>query len=465
MNTKKRNIVLANIDSVTNLTYSLCKQKYSCPLSQYELKDAYAISDRDAACSTVGFFLISLRNNDEKLDSLRKICWIANTPNYHLLKEIKEMGYQTIFASDWPYSPLAANHTFKMNSEYTEWLYNNFDLYIDSQQEQRDCYDIKRLLKKVEGEIREPYFLVVQVHDTHIPFRSKGVNNWNLWGAELNKVLAKYELSLDKLPTATNFDWRNLSQEDQDTCNTIFQKARGFQVDALKYTLDAFNDFIDKQDDVLFHLIGDHPTFLGEVPHFGNPSGLFNIYNSKKYLRTMWLTNQKVARDDKIILSDFYPMLQRELFSKIHESAYVDRGANIGKNVSVWHFSHIREDATIEDDVSIGQNVYIGPKVVVGTKTRIQNNVFIPTGVTLGHNCFIGPSVVFTNDKYPPSEQSNWLETIVEDKVSIGANSTIVAGVRLGEGCLIGAGSVITKDIPPYTKAYGNPAREVECLK
>jgi acetyltransferase-like isoleucine patch superfamily enzyme len=33
--------------------------------------------------------------------------------------------------------------------------------------------------------------------------------------------------------------------------------------------------------------------------------------------------------------------------------------------------------------------------------------------------------------------------------------------ITIGEHSLIGAGSVVTKDIPPYSLAYGNPARVV----
>ena len=142
----------------------------------------------------------------------------------------------------------------------------------------------------------------------------------------------------------------------------------------------------------------------------------------------------------------------------IHETAIVD-GAQIGNNVKIWHFTHIREGAIIGDDVSVGQNVYIGPNVSIGSGTRIQNNVFIPEGVTIEENCFLGPSVVFTNDKYPPADKSDWLPTVVKQKAVIGANSTILPGITIGENASIGAGSVVTKSVQSDTLVYGNPAR------
>lgn len=50
----------------------------------------------------------------------------------------------------------------------------------------------------------------------------------------------------------------------------------------------------------------------------------------------------------------------------IHETAVIDKGAVIGKNVKVWHFSHIMPDCIIGEDCNIGQNCVIFPNVVLG---------------------------------------------------------------------------------------------------
>lgn len=149
----------------------------------------------------------------------------------------------------------------------------------------------------------------------------------------------------------------------------------------------------------------------------------------------------------------------------IHETSIVSDNANIGENVSIWHFSHIREKVTIGKNVTIGQNVYIDKDVVIGNNCKIQNNVSIYKGVTIGDEVFIGPSVVFTNDLYPDARrwtEENLISTQVMNGVSIGANSTIICGVILHEGSLIGAGSVVTKDVQAGKVAYGNPAREIK---
>ncbi|MFX1313996.1 MAG: acyltransferase, partial [Promethearchaeota archaeon] len=46
----------------------------------------------------------------------------------------------------------------------------------------------------------------------------------------------------------------------------------------------------------------------------------------------------------------------------------------------------------------------------------------------------------------------------------IGAYSTILPGVTIGAGSIIGAHSVVAEDIPPYSIAYGSPAKVIRQL-
>ena len=66
--------------------------------------------------------------------------------------------------------------------------------------------------------------------------------------------------------------------------------------------------------------------------------------------------------------------------ARVHESAYVDDGVEIGDNTSIWHFSHILGSVKVGPDCVIGQNVAIGPNVTIGRHCKIQNNVSIYTG-------------------------------------------------------------------------------------
>lgn len=146
----------------------------------------------------------------------------------------------------------------------------------------------------------------------------------------------------------------------------------------------------------------------------------------------------------------------------LHPSSYVDKGADIGPDTKIWHFSHILKGVKIGRGCIIGQNVMIGPDVSIGKLCKIQNNVSIYKGVTLKDSVFIGPSVVFTNVINPRSAISRIKEfkpTFVGEGATIGANATIVCSVAIGRYAFIGAGAVVTKDIPDYALAYGNPSR------
>ena len=148
----------------------------------------------------------------------------------------------------------------------------------------------------------------------------------------------------------------------------------------------------------------------------------------------------------------------------VHESSYVDDGAQIGRGTKIWHFSHVMPGAVIGERCNLGQNVVVMPGTRIGNNVKIQNNVSIYEGVVLEDDVFCGPSCVFTNVLTPRSHVSRkheYRQTVVKRGASIGANATIVCGVTLGEYSFVGAGAVVTADVPPYALMVGVPARRV----
>ena len=148
----------------------------------------------------------------------------------------------------------------------------------------------------------------------------------------------------------------------------------------------------------------------------------------------------------------------------IHESSYVDEGAQVGAGTKIWHFCHIMSGAMIGDRCNLGQNVVVMGGVKLGNNVKIQNNVSVYEGVELEDDVFCGPSMVFTNVMNPRSLVSlkdEYRKTLVRRGTSIGANATIVCGVTLGEYSFVGAGAVITKDVPAYALMAGVPAKRI----
>jgi UDP-2-acetamido-3-amino-2,3-dideoxy-glucuronate N-acetyltransferase len=140
---------------------------------------------------------------------------------------------------------------------------------------------------------------------------------------------------------------------------------------------------------------------------------------------------------------------------------FVDKTAEIGLNVSIWHWSVVLADVKIGDNVSIGSRAEIGKGSVIGPNTRISSGVFLPSNSVIGKNCFVGPNCTFTDDRVPKAGKDYYAQPpILEDGCSVGAGCTVLPNVRIGAGALVGAGSVVTKDVPPKGHVRGEPARE-----
>jgi len=154
--------------------------------------------------------------------------------------------------------------------------------------------------------------------------------------------------------------------------------------------------------------------------------------------------------------------MKKNYFS--HKTAVIDDGCIIGKNVKIWHFSHIMPNCTIGDYCNIGQNVVISPEVILGKNVKVQNNVSIYAGVICEDDVFLGPSMVFTNVINPRSainRKNKFVKTNVCKGATIGANATIICGNTIGAYALVGAGSVVTKDVKPHSLVIGNPSKQI----
>jgi len=148
----------------------------------------------------------------------------------------------------------------------------------------------------------------------------------------------------------------------------------------------------------------------------------------------------------------------------IHESSYVDEGADIGAGTKIWHFCHVYRQTKIGQNCVLGQNVTVANHVVIGDRCKIQNNVSLYEGVILEDYVFCGPSMVFTNVKtprceFPRNTSADYQRTLVKRGSSIGANATIVCGITLHESAFVAAGAVVTKDVSAYGMVAGVPAK------
>ena len=148
----------------------------------------------------------------------------------------------------------------------------------------------------------------------------------------------------------------------------------------------------------------------------------------------------------------------------VHESGYVDKGAEIGAGTKIWHFSHVMKGARIGKGCIIGQNVNIDGGAVIGNNVKIQNNVSVYSGIVIEDDVFLGPSCVLTNVTNPRAQvvrHSLYESTRLRRGCTIGANATVVCGVTIGRYAFVGAGAVVTKSVPDFALVVGNPGRQV----
>lgn len=147
----------------------------------------------------------------------------------------------------------------------------------------------------------------------------------------------------------------------------------------------------------------------------------------------------------------------------VHESSYVDDGAEIGNGTKIWHFSHVLAGAKIGERCSFGQNVSVAGGTIIGSNVKVQNNVSIYEGTIIEDDVFLGPSCVLTNVTNPRSQilrKGLYETTLLRRGCSIGANATIVCGITVGQYAFVAAGAVVAKNVPDYALMVGVPARQ-----
>lgn len=185
---------------------------------------------------------------------------------------------------------------------------------------------------------------------------------------------------------------------------------------------------------------------------------------------------------------------------KIHPTAIIAQGAEIGANVEIGPYSVIGEHVRIGDGTIvhphvvitghtiIGKNceffqgasigeapqdlkykgeetiTYVGDGVVIrecatvhravgeGNETRIGNNVLMMAYTHVAHNCIVGNNVIMSNCATLAGH------VIVEDRAVIGGLTAVHQFTKIGRNCMCGGMSRISQDVPPFVIVAGNPA-------
>jgi len=181
---------------------------------------------------------------------------------------------------------------------------------------------------------------------------------------------------------------------------------------------------------------------------------------------------------------------------KIHPTALVDPGAQIGADVEIGPFSVVGPGAVvgdntivqshvvIEGNVAIGTGNFIGQGAIIGappqdlsfspdrktkveigndnvireyctihrgspegSATKIGDKNFLMAGAHVGHNCEIGNNVVIANNCLLAGHVR------VDDAAFLGGGSTFHQHMHVGRLVMVQGSSAFGKDLPPYVIA------------
>jgi UDP-N-acetylglucosamine acyltransferase len=187
--------------------------------------------------------------------------------------------------------------------------------------------------------------------------------------------------------------------------------------------------------------------------------------------------------------------------ARIHPTAIVDGGVELGADVEIGPFAIVGENcrigdgcviaarATLERNVILGAGVKVGIGTVLGGdpqdlkfkgelttveigegttireyttinrgttqsyRTTVGKGCFIMSYVHLAHDCHVGDGVILVNSVQLAGHVT------VGEKAIIAGQSAAHQFVKIGQYSFVGGCSRISQDVPPYIKAVGNPIK------
>ncbi|MGH7337009.1 MAG: acyltransferase [Myxococcota bacterium] len=159
---------------------------------------------------------------------------------------------------------------------------------------------------------------------------------------------------------------------------------------------------------------------------------------------------------------------------RIHASARIEEGVEVGRGTAIWDHVHIRGPGTrIGADCIIGEKTYIAYGVSIGARVKLNAFVYVCTGVTIEDGAMVAAGSIFTNDRFPraatadlgrlrpSSPDEHTLATVVREGATIGARCVIGCDLEVGRFAMVGMGSVVTRPVPDFHLVAGHPARAI----
>lgn len=160
------------------------------------------------------------------------------------------------------------------------------------------------------------------------------------------------------------------------------------------------------------------------------------VGENNEFILSSYITNSKIGDNNRIIAS------------VIEES-------EIGSNVSIGPYAHLRPFCKIGDKCRIGNFVEI-KNAIIGNGSKVGHLAYVGDA-EVGENCNIGCGVIFAN--YNGREKN---KIKVGNNVFIGSNCNIIAPVVIEDNVYICAGTTVTKNLKEGDFVIGRSREEIK---
>lgn len=159
---------------------------------------------------------------------------------------------------------------------------------------------------------------------------------------------------------------------------------------------------------------------------------------------------------------------------RVHPTARIEEGVEIGADTAVWDHVHIRGPGTrIGAQCIVGEKTYIAYGVSIGNRVKLNAFVYVCNAVTIEDGVMVAAGTIFTNDRYPRATTADlrhlWTSapdehtrsTVVCKGATIGAGCIVGSNLSIGRFSMIGMASVVTRSVSDFHLAVGHPARSI----
>jgi len=162
---------------------------------------------------------------------------------------------------------------------------------------------------------------------------------------------------------------------------------------------------------------------------------------------------------------------------RIHPTARIEEGVEIGPGTVIWDHVHVRgPDTRIGAECIVGEKTYVAYGVCIGDRVKLNAFVYVCNAVTIEDGVMVAAGTIFTNDRFPRATTADlrrpWTSapdehtrpTLVREGATIGAGCVVGSDLVIGRFAMIGMASVITRSVPDFHLVVGQPARSIGCV-